>query len=144
MIQNPDRLWLFVPMLATVPCPSAFLLCNGLLSVSALSLVIVTFVAQGAKAPISLAFAAVGVLYAAAYTACLYWLAGFLSRKMAAHPILSAWHARELLIAALLFLAMVPVYSFDCMDGHPLRWCNGYELHVGWFGGAGTCGDFHW
>jgi fumarate reductase subunit D len=48
MSQTPGH-WLFVTMLATVPCPSAFLLCNGFLSVSTLSLEIVTFVAQGVR-----------------------------------------------------------------------------------------------
>ena len=39
--------------------------------------------------------------------------------------------ARGLLIAALLILALLPVYSFDHMDGRPLRRCNRYELHLG-------------
>jgi hypothetical protein len=52
------------------------------------------------------------------------------------------WPGRALLLAVPLILTILPVYSFDCMDGASSRWCNWYELHGGWFGVTETCGDF--
>jgi len=144
MIQKRGRHLLLVAMLATVPCPSVFLFCNGLMPVSALGLGLVKFVAVALRDPIALVFAIVAMLYGVVYGTCLYWLAGFLSRKLPSYRILTGWRARGLLMAALLILAILPVYSFDCMDGRSSRWCNWYELHAGWFGAAEACGDFHW
>jgi len=144
MNQKQDRYVLFVAMLATVPCPSVFLFCNGLLPVSALGLGLAKFLSVALKDPVALVFAVATILYGVAYGACLYWLGGLLSRRLSGYRMPMGWRASRLFVAALLVLAALPVYSFDCMDGASSRWCNWYELHVGWFGAAEACGDFHW
>jgi hypothetical protein len=143
MIQRPGRRSLFVVMLVTVPCPSVFLFCNGLLPVSAQGLGLAKFVSEAFRDPPALVFAIAALLYVVVYGACFNWLAGFLSRRLS-DRILIGWPASRLFMASLLVLAVLPVYSFDCMDGASSRWCNWYELHVGWFGAAEACGDFHW
>ena len=135
---------MFVAMLATVPCPSVFLFCNGLLPVSGLGLALVKFALVAVRDPPALVFAIVAMLHGVVYGACLYWLAGVLSRRLSSFRTLAGPRASWQLVAVLLVLAVLPVYSFDCMDGASSRWCNWYELHVGWFGGAKACGDFHW
>lgn len=135
---------LFVAMLVTVPCPSVLLFCNGLLPVSGLALGLVKFVAVALRDPIALVFAIVIMVCGVVYSACLYWLAGLLSRRLSSSESLVGWRATGIVLAALLVLAVLPVYSFDCMDGASLQWCNWYELHVGWFGVGEACGDFHW
>ncbi len=130
-------------MLAAVPCPSVFLLCNGLLPVSGLGLVFVNFAAVGLRDSLALIFAVVALVHAAAYGAGLYWLSGFLARRLS-DRLLAGWRGSRLLIAALLVLAVLPVYSFDCMDGASSRWCNWFQLHAGWFRLTEACGDFHW
>ena len=143
MIQNRGRHLLFVAMLVTVPCPSVFLFCNGLLPVSGLSLGLVSFAAVALRDSIALVFAIVAMLYGIVYGAGLYWLAGFLSRHLFVSRVRNGWRARGLVMAALLIPVILPLYSFDCMDGASSRWCNWYELHAGWFGAAEACGDFH-
>ena len=135
---------LLVAMLVTVPCPSFFVFCYGLLPVSGLGLGLVKFVAVALRDPVALVFAVVALLHGVVYAACLYCLAGFLSRQRSSPRMLTGRRAGWQLVAALLVLAALPVYSFDCMDGAPSRWCNWYELHVGWFSAARACGDFHW
>ena len=144
MIQERGRHSLFVAMLATVPCPSFFLFCYGLLPVSGLGLAFVKFVSVALRDPVALVFAIVALLHGVVYVVCLYWLAGVLSRQRSSPRLLAGRHARWQLLAALVVLAALPVYSFDCMDGASSQWCNWYDLHVGWFGAARTCGDFHW
>ena len=144
MIQERGGHALFVAMLVTVPCPSIFLFCNGLLPVSGLGLGFVKFVAVALRDPVALVFAIVALLHGVVYVACLYWLAGVLSRQRSSPRMLTGRHARWQLLTALLVLAALPVYTFDCMDGASSQWCNWYELHIGWFGVARTCGDFHW
>jgi hypothetical protein len=143
MTQKPGRRSLFIAMLLTVPCPSFFLFCMGLMPVSAQGLGLAKFASEAVRDPPALVFAIAALFYVVVYGACLNWLAGFLSRRLS-DRILIGWRASRLLMAALLVLAVLPVYSFDCMDGASSRWCNWYELHVGWFGGAEACGDFHW
>jgi hypothetical protein len=144
MIRTHGRHALFVAMLVTVPCPSIFLFCNGLLPVSGLALGLVKFVAVALRDPIALVFAIGTLLYGVVYGACLYGLARLVSRRLSSYRMLTGWRASGLLLAALLVLAVLPVYAFDCMDGASSRWCNWYELHLGWFGVAKACGDFHW
>lgn len=138
------RRWLFVAMLVTVPCPSVLLFCNGLLPVSGLALGLVSFVVVASRDALALIFAIVTLVYGVIYGACLYWLAGLLARRLASYRVLAGGRATGILLAALLVLAVLPMYSFDCMDGASSRWCNWYELHAGWFGVAEACGDFHW
>lgn len=140
---RPDKRLLFAAMLVAVPCPSFFLFCNGLLSVSALGLGVAQFVGVAMRDPVALGFAIGFLLYAAAYGLCLYWLAGWLARRLSSYRVLTARRAWGLLIVALFVLTILPVYSFDCMDGASIRWCNWYELHVGWFAAGAACGDFH-
>ncbi len=82
------------------------------------------------------------MVYAVVNGACLYWLLGFLSRRLSSDRFQPAARARRVLIVALLILALLPVYSFDHMDGRSLRWCNWYELHLGFFSLVEPCGDF--
>jgi hypothetical protein len=103
----------------------------------------VNFAAVGVRDSLSLIFAAVALLHAAVYGAALYWLSGFLARRLSDH-VLAGWRGSRLLMAALLVLAVLPVYSFDCMDGASSRWCNWFQLHAGWFRLTEPCGDFHW
>jgi hypothetical protein len=142
MTQKRDKRVLFAAMLVTVPCPAIFLFCNGLLSVSALGLGLVSFTAIAFRDPVALVFAIAAVLYGAVYGLSLYWLAGLLSRRLASFRVLDDWPGRALLLAVPLILTILPVYSFDCMNGASSRWCNWYELHGGWFGVTETCGDF--
>ena len=143
MIQEVGRRPLFVALLLTFPCPIIVLLGFGLLPVSALALPFVSLVVAGVRHPIPLLGALVVMVYAAVNGACLYWLAGFLSRRLSSERFQPAARARGLLIAALLILALLPVYSFDHMDGRSLRWCNWYELHLGFYRVVEPCGDFH-
>ena len=137
MTDKRARNSLFVVMLATVPLPSVFLFCNGLLPVSALALTLLNFLAESGSLVLILAF--VALLYVTIYGIFLYWLAGFLLRRLGA---LTSWPMAALPIGALLVLAILPVYTFDCMDGAPTHWCNWYELHGAWFGVTERCGDF--
>ena len=63
--------------------------------------------------PVALIFVVPAFFYIVLYGACLRWLAGFLSRRLVLHPALAGRYPRQLLIAALLILASLPVYSFD-------------------------------
>lgn len=143
MVQTQGRRSLFVAMLVTVPCPMIVLLGWGLLPVSALVLPFVNLVLAGARNPLALIGALAVVVYAVANGAFLYWLAGVLSRRLSSDRVRPAGRARRLAIAALVVLALLPVYSFDHMDGASLRWCNWYELHLGFFRAVEPCGDFH-
>src|SRR5258706_6894087 len=129
MIQERGRHSSFVAMLVMVPCPSFFLFCYGLLPVSGLGLGLVKFVSVALRDPVALVFAIAALLHVAVYVVCLYWLAGVLSRQRFSPRMLTGRHAKWQLLAALLVLAALPVYSFDCMDGASSRWCNWYELH---------------
>lgn len=144
MTQKQARYSLFVVMLVTISCPSVFLLGNGLLPVSALGLGLTTFVSDALRDSMALVFAIIAALYVVVYAVCLNWLAGSLSQRLFSYRVLGGSRATGLLMAGLLFLAALPVYCFDCMDGAPLRWCNAYELHAGWFSAAEVCGDFRW
>ena len=143
MTQTPGRRSLFVAMLVTVPCPSVFLFCNGLLPVTGLGLGFLSFAAVALRDSLALIFAVVALVYGVGYGVFLYWLAGFLLRRSSSR-IPAGWGAWALVLAAFLVLTALPVYSFDCMDGRSARWCNWYELHAGWFGITESCGDFHW
>jgi hypothetical protein len=88
MTQKRDKRVLFAAMLVTVPCPAIFLFCNGLLSVSALGLGLVSFTAIAFRDPVALVFAIAAVLYGAVYGLSLYWLAGLLSRRLASFRVL--------------------------------------------------------
>ena len=138
-----DRRSLFVAMLVTVPCPIIVPLGFGLLPVSALVLPFVSLVAAGVRTPFALLGAVVVMVYIVVTGACLYWLAGLLTRRLSSERFQPAPRSRGLLIAALVVLAVFPVYSFDHMDGRTLRWCNWYELHFGFFRVVEPCGDFH-
>ena len=138
-----DRRWLFVAMLLTFPCPIIVPLGFGLLPVSALALPFVSLVVAGFGSPFAFLGALVAMVYVAVSGACLYWLTGFLSRRLSSERFQPAARARGLVIAALVILALLPVYSFDHMDGRSLRWCNWYELHLGFYRVAEPCGDFH-
>jgi uncharacterized membrane-anchored protein len=142
-MKDQGRRSLFVAMLLTFPCPIIVPLGFGLLPVSALALPFVSLVVAGFRHPFPLLGALVVMVYAAVNGACLYWLAGFLSRRLSLERSDPASRARALLIGALLILALLPVYSFDHMDGRSLRWCNWYELHLGFFRTVEPCGDFH-
>ena len=143
MIQMQDRRSLFVALVLTFPCPIIVLLGWGLLPVSALALPFVNLIAAGFTNPLALVGALVVVVYAVVNGALLYWLAGVLSRRLSSDRFQPAGRARRLTIAALVVLALLPVYSFDHMDGASLRWCNWYELHLGFFRAVEPCGDFH-
>lgn len=131
---------LFATMLVTVPFPCLFLLCYGVLPVSGLGLTVLWF---GTTAdPVALIFVVPALFYIVLYGAFLRWLAGFVSRRVVLHPALAGRYPRQLLIAALLILAILPVYSFDCMDGRSLQWCNWYDLHFRSGGQGDVCGDF--
>ncbi len=139
-----DRRSLFVAMLLTFPCPIIVLLGFGLLPVSALALPFVSLVVAGVRNPFALLGALVVVVYIVVNGACLYWLAGFLSRRLSSERFQPAARARGDSSSRLwLILALLPVYSFDHMDGRSLRWCNWYELHLGFFRVVEPCGDFH-
>jgi uncharacterized membrane-anchored protein len=138
-----DRRWLFVTMLLTFPCPIIVLLGFGLLPVSALALPFVSFVVAGFTNPFAFLGALLVVVYVVLNGACLYWLAGFLARRLSSERFQPEARARGLVIAALVILALLPVYSFDHMDGRSLRWCNWYELHLGFYRVVEPCGDFH-
>ena len=143
MIQTQDRRSLFVAMLLTFPCPIIVLLGWGLLPVSALALPFVNLLVAGVRNPLALIGVLVVVVYAAVNGAFLYWLAGVLSRRLSSDRFQPAARARRLTIVAIVVLALLPVYSFDHMDGASLRWCNWYELHLGFFRAVEPCGDFH-
>jgi hypothetical protein len=67
MIQTQGRHALFVAMLVTVPCPTIFLFCNGLLPVSGLALGFVKFVAVALRDPIARIFAIGTLMYGVVY-----------------------------------------------------------------------------
>ena len=143
MTSPQGRRSLFVVMLLTVPCPIIVLLGFGLLPVSALALPFVSLTVAAASNPFALLGVLIVTVYAVVSGVCLYWVAGFLDRRLSSDPSRPAARHRKLLMAALVGLALLPVYSFDHMDGRSLRWCNWYELHLGFFGIAEPCGDFH-
>jgi hypothetical protein len=142
MIPKHSSPLLFATMLVTVPFPCLFLLCYGVLPVSGLGLTVLWFGTTALRDPVALIFVVPAFFYIVLYGACLHWLAGFLSRRLVLHPALAGRYPRQLLIAALLILAILPVYSFDCMDGRSLQWCNWYDLHVRSGGQGNVCGDF--
>jgi len=135
---------LFVAMLATFPCPSFFVFCGGLLPATALGLEFVNFAAIAWRDPAALVFVVAALLNLAVFGVGLYWLARFLSHQLSSRGMLGDRRAWIALMAIFLILAVLPVYSFDCMDGAPLQWCNWYDLHLGWFRRGAACGDFHW
>jgi hypothetical protein len=139
VLKHPSPL-LFATMLLTVPFPCFFLFCYGVLPVSGLGLTLLWF--GTTSDPVGLIFVVPALFYIVLYGAFLRWLAGFFSRRVVSHPALAGRYPRQLLIAALLVLAILPVYSFDCMDGRSLQWCNWYDLHFRSGGQASVCGDF--
>ena len=141
VLKHPSPL-LFATLLLTVPFPCFFLFCYGVLAVSGLGLTLLWFGETTSRDPVGLIFVVPALFYIVIYGAFLRWLAGFLSRRVVAHPALADRYPKQLLIAALLVLAILPVYSFDCMDGRSLQWCNWYDLHVRSGGKADVCGDF--
>jgi hypothetical protein len=140
VLKHPSPL-LFATMLLTVPFPCFFLFCSGVLPVSGLGLTLLWFGTTTGD-PAALIFVVPALFYIVLYGAFLRWLAGFFSRRVVSHPALAGRYPRQLLIAALLVLAILPVYSFDCMDGRSLQWCNWYDLHFRSGGQASVCGDF--
>ena len=77
-----DRRSLFVAMLLTFPCPIIVLFGFGLLPVSALALPFVSLVVAGFTNPFAFLGALLVVVYVVVNGACLYWLAGFLARRL--------------------------------------------------------------
>jgi hypothetical protein len=141
MLKHPSPL-LFATMLLTVPFPCFFVFCYGVLPVSGLGLTLLSFATTASRDPVALIFVVPALFYIVVYGAFLRWFAGFLSRRVVSRPALAGRYPRQLLIAALIVLAVLPVYAFDCMDGRSLQWCNWYDLHVRSGGQRDVCGDF--
>ena len=137
------QLWFFI-LLVTIPCPSIFLFCYGLLPATALLLGFIRYSALTLRDPAALVFSVAFLLHTMVYGAVLYWLAGIVARRLLTARIVRGRRAYGMVAIAVLILAFLPIYTFDCMDGASSRWCSWFDLHAGWFGVVAACGDFHW
>jgi glucan phosphoethanolaminetransferase (alkaline phosphatase superfamily) len=140
---RPRQLWFFI-LLVTIPCPSTFLYCYGLLPGTALLLGVIRYGALTLRDPAALVFSVAFLLHTMVYGAVLYWLAAIVARRVPTARIARGWRVYGMVAIALLILAFLPIYTFDCMDGASSRWCSWLDLHAGWFGVVAACGDFHW
>ena len=134
------RFW-FLAMLLVVPCPAFLIYCAGLLPVLALALEVVQLADVAVRDPVAIIFAAGLLLHVIVYAAVFYWVADVLSRRVSLSRFPNGQRGSVISVLAVLILVLVPMYTFDCMDGATARWCSWFELHTGWLSGD-SCGDF--
>jgi hypothetical protein len=117
------------------PCPVSILFCNGLLPPAIVLGVIVTTLAREPY----LGWVFAGPL--ALELALLLWLLRWIAKRLVARLSERALTAT---VAAVLIAAMMPLYSWDCMDGHSLTRCSVPRMVLGMVAEGRQCGDLGW
>ena len=137
-------------LVATFPCAGFLLFCSGILPVGAMAVLIVRFFSL--RDPSGLIFVVPLALESALYLFLLNKLARGVTRIIQRDP-------QRAMIFIFVFLAacaiwtVVPINTFDCMDGHAVTRCSALRMYFGWLRETkpGTslyseakCGDFGW
>ena len=137
-------------LVATFPCVGFLVFCNGILPVGAMAVLVVRFLSL--RDPGALIFVIPLALESALYLFLLNKLAHRLTRVIQRDP-------KRAMIFMCVFLAacatwsVVPINTFDCMDGHAGTRCSALRMYFGWLRETkpGTslyseakCGDFGW
>jgi hypothetical protein len=73
--------------------------------------------------------------------ALLLWLLRWIAKRLVARL---SGRALAATAAGVLVLAMMPVYSWDCMDGHSLTWCSVPGMLRAAVTEGRQCGDLGW
>jgi len=137
-------------LIVACPCFVFLLFCSGLLPVGAMAVLAGRLVAS--RDPGALVLLVPLMLEAGIYVFVLNKLAHVVTRYL--HPDRPRASAVLLtLLAGCLASTVLPVNTFDCMDGHGVRRCSALRMYFGWTlrRAPGTslyidaqCGDFGW
>lgn len=136
--------------IVAVPCFVFLLFCSGFLPIGAMAVLAGRLMAT--RDPGALVLLVPLVLEAGVYVFALNKLAHVVTRYV--HR--DRRRARAVLLTLLvgcLAWTVLPVNTFDCMDGHGVKRCSALRMYFGWMRAraAGTsryvdaqCGDFGW
>jgi hypothetical protein len=133
MISRTTAVWGLLAL--ATPCPVSILLCNGLLppvivlGVIAMSLAREPYVGWVVAGPLALELA------------LLLWLLRLIAKRLVARLSERALAAA---VATVLVAAMMPLYSWDCMDGHGLTRCSVPGILLAAVAEGRQCGDLGW
>jgi hypothetical protein len=130
MTARGTQFLLLATLLVTMPSPVYALLCAGLLPVFT-QMLLMGRILHHFDPVLAVAMAGSIVLG----TAISYWVAWIVARRIGPKIVLYA------LMPAILVLGAVPLYSFDCMDGHAYTACSAYRIYLEMFVGDNACGD---
>jgi hypothetical protein len=131
------------------PCFVFLLFCSGLLPVAAMAVLAGRFLAS--RDPAALVFLVPLILEAGIYVFVLNKLAHVVTRYV--HRDRRRTGAVLLVVLTGCLWTVLPVNTFDCMDGHGVKRCSALRMYFGWMRSraAGTslyvdarCGDFGW
>ncbi len=137
-------------LIVAFPCFVFLLFCKGVLPVAAMAILSGRFLATRDLAALTLLVPL--VLEAGVYVFILNRLARALARY-AHRDARRAGAVLLVVLVACLAWTVLPVNTFDCMDGHRVKRCSALRMYFGWMRGraAGTslytgaqCGDFGW
>ena len=117
------------------PCPVSLLLCNGLLP----PVVLVGVIANTLVHEPRMGWVVVAplVLEGAAPLWLLRWLATRLVGRLSPR-------VRVMAMACVILTGLLPIYFFDCMDGHPTTRCSVPDVVRAVFTEGRQCGDLGW
>ena len=133
MISPTTAVWTLLTV--ATPCPVSMLFCNGLLPPAVVFGVIANNLAREpylgwvVAAPLALE------------VALLLWLLRWIAKRLVARL---SGRALAVTAAGVLVVAMMPVYSWDCMDGHSLTWCSVPGMLRAAVTEGRQCGDLGW
>lgn len=147
---NTTKNTVLAALVAAFPCFGFLVFCSGFLPVGAMAVLAVRFFSL--RDPGGLIFLIPLALESALYLFLLNKLAHRVTRIIQRDP-------KRAMVFTLVFLAacvawtVVPINTFDCMDGHPVTRCSALRMYFGWLRetkpgetlySEAMCGDFGW